>query len=231
MLRIVFIAIALATFGCQACCADTVTPENAQQATCPIAEFFRGVLGEWVGVCKQSTDGKTTDDKYFNVSIRETSANNFEAKFDYYRFDTTNKFARLGGSSLKIVVASDCSATARVIGEGEVLVDNKPKKQEHDLTESLTLLSQEQLQARGEGDLKIYGMPLGIGKLGKVQDDQSSWKITNGALSIQQSLSIVFKALCFSKSFKIEADYAAVRGSDLSNLIKKQTAKTTTAGG
>lgn len=235
MLRIALIAIALAAFGCPAACKEAITPTEsptpAPTPACPIAEFFGGITGEWVGVCKQSTDGQATDDKYFHACIRESSKSCFEARFDYYRLDTGGALTRIGGSNVTVTVATDCSATGRVTGDGEVLVDKKPRKEEHDLTESLTWLAEDQLQARGAGSLKVYGMPLGLGKLGKVRDDQSTWKTTGGALSIQQNLSIVFRALCFSKSFKIEASYAAVRGSDISSQIPKQTQDAAKSGG
>ena|GEM_PF-2384574 len=254
MLRTFLIAIALAALGCPTYCEETAVPaaadstqapvttkaetpsalpgdKPAEKPVCAITEFFRGITGEWVGVCKQTTEGEVAEDKYFRACIRESSANCFEARFEYYRCDAAGALVSIGGSDVKVAVSSDCTAVGRVVGDGEVLVDKKPKKQEHDLTEALTWLSQDQLQARGTGSLKVYGMPLGLGKLGKVRDDQSAWKVTNGALNIKQSLSIVFKALCFSKSFTIEANYAAVRGSEVSSIVPKQTAETVKSGG
>ncbi len=209
----------------------TAAMPTTEPPACPVAQFFEGIAGEWVGVCRQSTDGADADDKYFHACIRRQSKSCFEARFDYYRLDDKGALARIGGSNVVVTVAGDCSATGRVTGDGEVLVDKKSKKQEHDLTESLTWLAENQLQARGSGSLKVYGMPLGLGKLGKVREDQSAWRVADGALSIQQTLSIVFRALCFSKSFKIEADYSAVRGSDVSSVVPKPAEETAKSGG
>jgi hypothetical protein len=66
-------------------------------------------------------------------------------------------------------------------------------------------------------------MPLGLGKLGKVKDDQSSWSLSKGTLTVHQSMNIVFRALFVSKSFKLDACYTAVRGTDVSSLLKKET--------
>lgn len=198
----------------------TATPD--QTSVCPIAEFFRTIAGEWVGICKQSTDGDAADDKYFHACVRESNKSRFEAQFDYYRLDSAGAPVRIGGSIVVVTIASDCTAVGRVIGDGEVLVDRKSKKQEHDITESLTWLAPDQLQARGSGTLKVYGMPLGVGKLGKVRDDRSAWKFAGGTLSIQQSLNIVFRALCFTKSFKIEASYSAIRGGSIFDVLPRQ---------
>jgi len=242
LLRIALAIIALVVFGCAAGSDEGAVPINAPTAgataspppdstqLCPIAEFFRAIAGEWVGICKQSTDGEAAEDKYFHACVRESGKSCFEARFDYYRLDTTGAPVRIGGSNVVVTVASDCTATGRVTGDGEVLVDQRSKKQEHDLTESLTWLAPDQLQGRGGGSLKVYGMPLGLGKLGKVRDDRSAWKFANGTLSIQQSLNIVFRALCFSKSFKIEASYSAVRGSRLSDIPAKQPGEIARSG-
>jgi hypothetical protein len=197
---------------------------------CPIAQFFRGIAGEWVGVCRQSTDGQCAEDKYFHVSICEEGASCFAARFDYYRLDSSGALVRIGGSSVIVTVASDCSATGRITGNGEVLVDHKPKKQEHDLVESFTSTGDGQIQARGTGTLKVSGMPLGLGKLGRVREDQSSWVVSNDTLSIIQRLNIAFRALCFCKSYKIEACYTAVRGSDVSSQVRQQPADTPKSG-
>lgn len=239
------ITIALAAFGWSACCEEAAVPaqtpsptantttdaQPAPEPICPIAEFFRTIAGEWVGICKQSTDGDAADDKYFHVCIREASKSCFEARFDYYRLDGTGAPIRIGGSNVVVTVASDCTATGRIIGNGEVLVDKKSRKQEHDLTESLTWLAHDQLQAHGCGSLRVYGMPLGLGKLGKVRGDRSAWKFADGTLNIQQSLDIVFRALCFSKTFKIEANYSAVRGCSLSDVLPKQPEDIAKSGG
>ena len=217
---LLFVVVELALSGGALAQSSTTAP------CCPIAEFFRGITGEWVGVCRQSTDGQCADDKYFHVSIREEGASCYSARFDYYRLDSSGALSRIGGSSVIVTVAPDCSATGRVTGNGEVLVDHKPRRQEHDLTESFALVGEGQMQARGKGTLKVSGMPLGLGKLGKVRDDQSSWVVSNDTLSICQRLNISFRALCFGRSYKIEACYSAVRGNDVSSQLPKRAADT-----
>jgi hypothetical protein len=197
-----------------------------------MAEFFRGIVGEWVGVCKQSTDGKSADDKYFHAVVRESNPGSFDARFDYYTADATGALTRVGGSSVITTIApSGLTATGNIAGNGEVSLDEKQRKQEHALTESITSKGPGSVEARGSGTFKVYGMPLGLGKLGKVRDDHSIWTLSNGTLSIEQNLNIVFRALCFSKIFKVDANYSAVRGSEVASQVPKSTPELTKSGG
>lgn len=223
--------IILTILACVVIALPAASEQTSKPTSCAIGEFFHGIVGEWVGVCKQSTDSKSADDKYFHIVITDTGSGHYTAKFEYYRVNDDGTLARIGTSNFTATISSDRQATTRIIGNGELLVDNKAKKQEHDLTESLTSINSETVEARGSGSLKVLGMPLGLGKLGKVRDDQSTWSLSGGTLSIHQSLSIVFRALCFSKGFKVDADYSAVRGSDISSQIPKQTPALTKSGG
>jgi len=227
LLIVVALAIVSATAGAQ-----SNQPATGGMEAQPLAEFFRSIVGEWVGVCKQSTDGQPTDDKYFHAVISETEPGSFNARFDYYGVDAGGALAKVGGSSVTATIdASGLSATGKIIGDGVVSLDRKLRKQEHNITESLASTSAGAIEARGAGTFKVLGMPLGLGKLGKVRDDQSVWSLANGTLSIRQSLSIVFRALCFSKVFKVDASYSAVRGSDVSSQMPKQASAASKNGG
>lgn len=210
-----------------ACAIFSLTQAQAsnQSTDPPMVEFFKGICGEWVGVCRQSTDGKFAEDKYFHAVVSETAAGSYEAKFEYFAIDTNRTMIKIGGSTITTTLASDgISATGTVIGNGEVLLDKKPKKQEHVVTEVLTCCKSGVLQAKGSGSLKVYGLPLGVGQSGKVRDETSHWTLSNGALSITQNMSIAFRALCFSKVFRVAASYTAVRGKDFSQLCQVKSA-------
>lgn len=197
-----------------------------------MAEFFRGIVGEWVGVCQQSTDGKAADNKYFHVVVRESGSGSFDARFEYYKADANGVLNKVGGSNIVTTIApSGLTATGSIAGTGEVSLDRKLRKQEHTLTESLTSRGPGSVEASGSGTFKVYGMPLGLGKLGKVRDDTSTWSLSEGTLSIKQNMSIVFRALCFSKVFKVAATYSAVRGSEVSSQVPKQTPEVSKSGG
>jgi len=182
LLRTLLIVLALAIAS------TTAGAQSNQPTSGGMAEFFRGIVGEWVGVCKQSTDGQPTDDKYFHAVISESEPSTFTARFDYYGVDAGGVVSRIGGSSVTTTIAaSGLSATGKIIGDGVVSLDRKLRKQEHNITESLTLTSAGAIEARGTGAFRVFGMPLGLGKLGKVRDDQSVWSFSTGTLSIRQS--------------------------------------------
>lgn len=185
-----------------------------------MAEFFSAIEGDWVGVCRQTTGGKPLEDKYFQATVKKHPNGSFEASFIYYDADPKGAMTKIGGSNIRIVIAADgLSAVSTITGSGELLLDKKPKKQEHLLTETVTCIGTGCLEAKGEGTLKVYGTPLGIGQSGKVRDDVSRWTLTDDTLSITHNMNIVFRALCFSKTIIINAEYTAIRGKELSSKI------------
>ena len=187
-----------------------------------VREFFRGITGEWIGTCQQNTDGQQADDKYFHAIIREVTPDSFSTQFDYYRVDDkTGGLVKIGTSSVATCISADGTAKNRITGTGEVLVDNKPKKQQHDLTELLSYSNAGSLQAQGNGTLSVSGMPLGLGKNGKVRNDKSMWSLNNGVLCIKQNLNVAFRALFFTKSFNVTAIYTAQRGANVACLLNK----------
>lgn len=202
-------------------CMPAHSSECATPPASDIAEFFRSITGEWIGTCKQTTDNNPTDDKYFRAIIKESAPGLFEAHFDCYRADCKGALQHIGSSNVT-TTTSETGTIGRVVGTGEVLVDRKVRKQEHDLTETMVATAAGVVTARGSGSLKVSGMPLGLGKLGQVREDLSSWSLSNGTLNVHQSMNIVFRALFLSRSFKVDASYTAVRGSDVSSLITKQ---------
>lgn len=187
-----------------------------------MAEFFNAIEGDWVGVCRQTTDGKTLEDKYFQATVQKQSNGLFEAGFVYYSIGPKDTMTKIGGSSIRTTIAADgLTAVSAITGSGELLMDKKPKKQEHLLTETVTCIGSGCLEAKGAGTLKVYGTPLGIGQSGKVREDISKWTLTNDTLSITHDMNIVFRALCFSKTIRINAEYTAIRGTELSGKIAR----------
>ena len=225
MLRAFLVIIACLTLISPSYC------EPVKPAPGSIGEFFHGIVGEWVGVCKQSTNDQAADDKYFHVVITDKGSGQFSAKFEYFRVNDDGSLTRIGVSDVSATVSSANQASTRIVGSGELLVDDKPKKQEHDVTEVLSSTGSGTVEGHGTGTLKVMGMPLGLGKLGKVRDDQSSWSQSGATLSIHQSLSIVFRALCFSKSFRFDAEYTAVRGSNVYSQVPKHKSVLSKSGG
>jgi hypothetical protein len=197
---------------------------HAQPSVSPqgdAADFFRKAVGEWIGTCEQSTDGKQAENKYFHAVIKQVDACSFSGQFDYYRFDTkTGSPLRIGQSTFAVTIEPDGTARSKITGQGVVMVDKDPKQQKHELLEVLTCTGGG-LQGKGNGTISVSGMPLGLGKNGKVKNAASVWSINNDVLTMSQSLKVGFRALIFTKSFKFDARYTARRGTDVASLMPK----------
>lgn len=196
-----------------------------------VGEFFKSMTGDWIGTCKQSTDGKQADDKYFHASVKQIGPNIYETKFEYYRLNSkTGEMVRAGGSTVTTTISQDGQAKSRITGNGQILVNNSPKNQKHDLMETLSF-NNEGLQGNGTGTLSVSGMPMGLGKNGKVRNDKSIWSINDGILTIRQSLDVSFRAIFFSKSFSVVANYTAKRGTNVACLAGKSAKYSGSANG
>lgn len=198
---------------------------NAQAAsTSPTRGFFQDIVGEWIGTCEQSTDGQQAENKYFHAVVKPSGPNAFECKFDYYRVDPhTGAPLPIGVSSAAITIAADGSAKNTITGKGTMMVNKKPKSQSHELYETIAAASNGGLAGKGTGAIHVNGMPLGLGKNGKVRTSKSNWSMHNGVLDIQQDFDVAFRALFITKSFKVAAHYSARRGTDIASLMPRQT--------
>jgi hypothetical protein len=188
-----------------------------------VKSFFQGIVGEWIGTCEQSTDGEQADNKYFRAVVKQVDANSFTTNFDYYKYDEKAEApVQIGSSSITTTIAPDGSAKNKITGKGTMLVDYKPKQQKHDLQEVISS-TPSGLRGQGTGTLSVSGMPLGLGKNGKIQQANSTWTFSKGVLSIRQDIKAGFRALFINKSFYVKANYTAQRGSDVVSLMTGRT--------
>ncbi|HOM72499.1 MAG TPA: hypothetical protein PLP86_09655, partial [Armatimonadota bacterium] len=207
--------------------ANSAQPAPGQDAR----SFFKSIVGSWIGTCEQSTDGEKAENKYFQAVIKQIDGNTFQGEFEYYRLDTkTGSVVPVGQSSFLTTIKPDGTVQNKITGKGTVLVNYKPKDQKHDLSEVLTCIDGSSFQGKGTGTVSVSGMPLGLGKNGKVSDATSNWSLKNGVLSIDQNLKVGFKALFIKKSFKMTAHYTAKRGTNVASIIPKAQAAPTGAG-
>lgn len=199
-------------------------PQIAEQTDKPpsgdMNSFLTGIIGEWVGTCRHSTNGEKAEDKYFHAVIRQVAPGGCETVFDYYRIENGEPL-KVGTCSITTTIGPDGLATSKIRGEGVVLIENKPKNQRHELTEVLRLTSPGKLEGVGTGVISVSGMPLGLGKGGKIKETRSLWTVSDGALTIQQSIKVAFRMLFVNKTFTVTADYKASRGSDVAALVAK----------
>lgn len=193
--------------------------------SCNTAEFFHKVVGDWIGVCQQTTDGEKADDKYFHVAVRKTGDNAFESHFEYYRLDPKSGAPQRAGESLvSTTIGPDGAACSKIKGSGTVMVFSSLKTQRHEVCETAKSDGANGVHSEGKGTVCVNGMPLGLGKNGKITSTKSTWTLSDGTLSIHQVLKIGFKALLVGKSFDMTADYKAKRGTDVAGLMTGKSA-------
>ena len=191
-------------------------------------DFFRGIVGEWIGVCEQSTNGEQADNKYFHAVIEQVGRGSFASEFNYYRFDeATGAPLHVGSASVMTTIETDGTVTNEISGEGIMLVDYRPKQQRHELVETLTCAEFGGLTGEISGKISVSGMPFGLGKNGRVYDGTSTWSLDDDILTIRQSLKVGFRILFFTKSFKVTATTTAHRGTDVASLMKPRVAAKT----
>jgi hypothetical protein len=185
--------------------------------------FFSNIVGEWIGTCQQSTDGKQADNKYFHMTKKQVDGSTFAGQLEYYRVDRkTGTPLHIGDSTVTTTVDGNGLAHSKILGKGTVLInETESKNEQHDFQEVVSAIGGYSLQGQGSGKISVAGMPLGVGKNGKVKDSKSAWSLSNGILSIRQTLNVGFKAFFVSKSFSIAANYTAKRGSDVFGLMGK----------
>jgi hypothetical protein len=202
------------------------TLSHAQGQSCNTGDFFRRITGDWIGVCQQTTDGEKADDKYFHVAIKKMGDSVFESRFEYYRLDPkTGAPVRAGESLVTTTIGSDGLACSKIMGKGTVMVYNAMKTQQHVISETAGADGPNSVRSSGKGTVSVSGMPLGLGKNGKVNSTKSVWTLSDDeSLSIRQTLKIGFRALIIGKSFSMTADYKAKKGTDVASLMTGKAA-------
>jgi len=182
--------------------------------------FFRSIVGEWIGVCEQSTDGEKADNKYFHFAVTQVDQRSFRSEFKYYRFDeATQSPLHIGDTTIVSTIEPDGTVRNDISGQGTILVDEKPKSAQHQLMETLSCSGESTLTGQITGKISISGLLFGLGKNGEVHDAASNWTLDNGVLTIHQSLKAGFRILFFTKNFTVVAHSTARRGSDVVSLM------------
>lgn len=219
-LKVIRVALAIVSLALMTAAASHAQPVPATNIG--TGAFFQQIVGDWIGICDQTTDGQPADSKYFHVRITKTDDSTYVSVFRYYRLDqATGNPVQIGESKIATTVHPDGTAKSEIVGAGTILVDEKPKQQEHELVELLTATGANGMMGDISGKISVSGMPLGLGKNGSVGDGKSTWSLVDGTLSFRQSLKASFKVFFMTKSFTVVLSGSARRGSDVAELMKK----------
>jgi len=91
------------------CAQPAAPPSGVAQPSAPpasVGSFLDSLVGEWIGTCVQSTDGKAAGNKYFHAVIKQPGPDTYETVFEYYRLDEQT------GAPLKRRLLADTRVTA-----------------------------------------------------------------------------------------------------------------------
>jgi hypothetical protein len=189
---------------------------------CNLGAFIHSTIGEWVGSYQESTNGQKPDNRYFKAVIRPVGPDSYEARFDYYRPDEkTGAPVKIGGSTVAIKLGPDGTATSTIAGDGQVRTDTgRMKPEQHQLCEVLCLSSDGVLQGRGEGNIQVSGLPMGLGKNGRILDYCSTWENRNGSLKMSRQFKVRFRALGIRKTYDVKAEFIARPGGNVMEIMK-----------
>jgi hypothetical protein len=69
--------------------------------------------------------------------------------------------------------------------------------------------------AAATGKIAVGGMPLGLGKRGKIQKATATWSLADDKLIGQTHLEMNFRVLFFGKRYRIETELRAKRGTNV----------------
>jgi len=220
----VFIALGWLGFSLITCAAAWA---QADARPCDIGQFIQGTVGEWVGIYEESTNGEKAENRYFRAVIKSSGADTYEALFDYFKpDDKTRTPVKVGGSTVIIKIASDGTATSTIAGDGQVRTDiGRMKPERHQLCETLNLSPDGALRGRGQGNIQVSGLPMGLGKNGRILDYCSTWEKPDGILKMSRQFKVRFRALGIRKTYDVKAEFVARPGSNLMGLIRQAERK------
>src|SRR5205807_9804534 len=101
------------------------------------------------------------------------------------------------------------------------------KNQSFEATGEAQFRGPDLLQAELTGKIAVAGMPLNLGKNGKLRKVTATWSLQDELLIGRMSVEAAFRALLITRRYRFESQFRAQRGSDVqavASLAKQQGA-------
>ena len=204
---------------CSGLTGNATTPPTAAQ------QFYARVLGDWVGTTVSRLDGAKPVKGYFHLLITRVDENTIREDYTFYRVQSKTAGSSEAGGLETSGTESDLSTmesngairrTAQ--GSGTVLIDFKPKNQSFEASGAAHFTDPDHLEVGVEGKIAVDGMPLGLGKHGKLQKATATWSLEEGKLIGQTQFQASFHVLFFAKRYRIEVQLRAERGTNFQTI-------------
>jgi len=103
-----------------------------------------------------------------------------------------------------------------------VLFDNEPKLESHSATGRARATAAGTLAGEASGTIRVEGLPLGIGRRGKIERIREEWTVKGDCLTGSTAFVARFRAFLLTKRFNVETTCSAKRGSDVAALASRR---------
>jgi hypothetical protein len=208
-------AILLGLAGRRAVFSSALAPDATARLTAA-QQFYTRVLGHWVGTTVSRLDTAEPVTGYFHLLITRVDENTFREEYTFYRIHPkTGVLERSGTQSDLSTIASDGVIHRTSRGSGTVLIDFKPKNQSFEASGEAHFTGADRLEEAATGKIAVDGMPLGLGKRGKIQKATATWSLADDKLIGQTHREMRFRVLFFGKRYRIETELRAQRGANV----------------
>jgi hypothetical protein len=195
-------------------CAEVSAPSSARAT--PAQVFYTHLLGHWVGTTSSRLDGAAPVTGYFHLLVTRVDENTFQEEYTFYRVHPKTGVLERSGTQIDLSTIDATGAVHRSCkGNGTVLIDYKPKNQAFEATGEAHFTSSDHLEAEVKGKIAVDGMPLNAGKNGKLRKATASWSLEDGKLIGQTHIETSFRALLFTKRYRVETELRAQRGTSV----------------
>jgi hypothetical protein len=194
----------------------TASQAPREAAHVAVARFYERILGEWVGTSVTRLPGQEPATTYFRLVISRPDAGTFRQEFTFFRRNRkTGVLERSGTQTTRAILAPDGGVRCVAEASGTILIDFKPKKQTWQTSGTGRCDGDACFLADVTGRVSVDGMPLGLGRRGKIRKARATLELQGTTLVGRSEVETRFRVLLFSKKYRVVTETRAERGRDV----------------
>ncbi len=191
-------------------------PGDASAPLTVAQQFYTRVLGDWVGTAVSRLDGADPATTYFHLLITRVDENTFREEYTFYRIHPKKgALERSGSQSVLSTIDSGAIIHQTCRGSGTILIDFEAKNESFEASGQAHFTGPAHLEAEVKGKIAVDGMPLNLGKNGKLRKATAAWSLEDDQLIGQTHVETSFRVFLIAKRFLIETQLRAQRGANL----------------
>lgn len=143
----------------------------------------------------------------------------FREEYTFYRIHPkTQALERSGAQTVLSKIGDGGGIDQSCRGSGTVLIDFKAKRQSFEARGEARAADPTHLKAEARGKIAVDGLPLNLGKSGKVRKVTGSLSLDGEQLIGQTRVEVSFGVWVVTKRHRIETQLRARRGSDIQTV-------------